>query len=87
MSTEVLIGLVVGVVALIILIGVVGYVIKRRRQISITDKPAQMEATDGTTREVDRSGGYQAGSGFSFSQGGAGAATLDKPASEPGPEA
>ncbi|MGO3325256.1 signal recognition particle-docking protein FtsY [Gordonia sp. (in: high G+C Gram-positive bacteria)] len=87
MSTEVLIGVIVGVVALIVLIGVAGYVINRRRRISIGDKPTdQMDATDGTTRQVDRSGGYQAGSGFNFSQGGGGSATLDRPGPKVQPE-
>ncbi|MCF8569515.1 signal recognition particle-docking protein FtsY [Gordonia sp. HY002] len=87
MSTKVLIGVIVGVVALIVLIGVAGYVINRRRRISISEKTTdQMDAADGTTRQVDRSGGYQAGSGFNFSQGGSGSATLERPEPKPATE-
>ncbi|MEJ9079288.1 signal recognition particle-docking protein FtsY [Gordonia malaquae] len=84
MTTEVLIGIIVGVILLIALVGLTGYLISRKRQISISDKPEQMDVTDGTTRQVDRSGGYQAGSGFNFSQGGT--ATVDAPAPVPEPE-
>ncbi|QRY63795.1 signal recognition particle-docking protein FtsY [Gordonia sp. PDNC005] len=84
MTTEVLIGIIVGVILLIALVGLTGYLISRKRQISISDKPEQVDVTDGTTRQVDRSGGYQAGSGFNFSQGGT--ATVDAPAPTPEPE-
>ncbi|MDR2280521.1 MAG: signal recognition particle-docking protein FtsY [Gordonia sp. (in: high G+C Gram-positive bacteria)] len=83
MTTEVLIGIIAGVILLIALVGLTGYLISRKRQISISDKPEQMDVTDGTTRQVDRSGGYQAGSGFNFSQGGT--ATVDAPTPEPEP--
>jgi fused signal recognition particle receptor len=82
-TTEVLIGIIAGVILLIALVGLTGYLISRKRQISISDKPEQMDVTDGTTRQVDRSGGYQAGSGFNFSQGGT--ATVDAPTPEPEP--
>ncbi|NLG56409.1 MAG: signal recognition particle-docking protein FtsY [Rhodococcus sp.] len=49
--------------AVLLVVLVVGLVLYRRRRISLTtaEKPVD--------RELDRSGGYQAGSGFSFSQG------------------
>ncbi|MFM9376378.1 signal recognition particle-docking protein FtsY [Gordonia sp. VNK21] len=84
MSTEVIIGIVVGVVVVLALLLGIGLMLRRRRQISITD--ATPTITDDGARQVDKSGGYQAGSGFSFSQGGA--ATLDREpaAAEPAPE-
>ncbi|GEE02435.1 signal recognition particle receptor FtsY [Gordonia spumicola] len=71
-------------IALVALIGLTGYVISRRRRISITDKPGDMAPTDGVTRQVDKSGDYKAQSGFNFSQGGT--ATLEAPKPEPTPE-
>nr|WP_202927236.1 signal recognition particle-docking protein FtsY [Gordonia desulfuricans] len=47
-----------------------GIVLRRRRQISLKDTTPDVQVTDGSTPQVDRSGGYQAGSGFTFSQGG-----------------
>ena len=67
MNTGIIIGIVVAVLVVIALI-VLGLVLSRRRRISLTDE-RQPEIVDGTTRQVDRSGGYQAGSGFSFSRG------------------
>ncbi|RPA58253.1 signal recognition particle-docking protein FtsY [Gordonia oryzae] len=81
MNTDIIIGIVVAVVVILALI-VVGIVLARRRQISLTDQP-DSQVTDGSKPQVDRSGGYQAGSGFSFSQGGAGTATATPPG--PGP--
>ncbi|MDL9944713.1 signal recognition particle-docking protein FtsY [Gordonia sp. ABSL11-1] len=77
MNTQLVIGIVVAVVVLIALI-VVGIVLSRRRRISLTDSTAQ-KPVDGTTPQVDKSGGYKAGSGFSFSQGGAGGVGLAEP--------
>jgi fused signal recognition particle receptor len=76
-NTQLVIGIVVAVVVLIALI-VVGIVLSRRRRISLTDSTAQ-KPVDGTTPQVDKSGGYKAGSGFSFSQGGAGGVGLAEP--------
>ncbi|MFE0747507.1 signal recognition particle-docking protein FtsY [Gordonia sp. NPDC058843] len=73
MNTGIIIGIVVAVLVVIALI-VLGLVLTRRRRISLTDE-RQPEVVDGTTRQVDRSGGYQAGSGFSFSRGEAGGDT------------
>ena len=63
-------GIIIGIVVAILLITlvVVGLVISRRRRISLSEDTGAVQA-DGTTRQVDKSGGYQAGSGFSFSQG------------------
>ncbi|MGU3294258.1 signal recognition particle-docking protein FtsY [Williamsia sp. M5A3_1d] len=66
MNTELIIGIVVGVIVAIGVVALIGVVISRRRRISLRDGTS----TDTPTREVDRSGGYQAGGGFTFSQGG-----------------
>ena len=82
MNSGLVIGIVVAVLLIVALIGL-GTVLARRRQISLTeDKPAtkQVDGTpDGTGRQVDRSGGYKAGSGFSFSQGSTALAEPPKP--------
>ncbi|WHU45013.1 signal recognition particle-docking protein FtsY [Gordonia sp. L191] len=83
MNTDIIIGIVVAVVVILALI-VVGIVLARRRRISLTDQP-ERQVADGSKPQVDRSGGYQAGSGFSFSQGGAGTATAPPPAPGPTP--
>ncbi|MGW6033841.1 signal recognition particle-docking protein FtsY [Gordonia terrae] len=83
MNTGIIIGIVVAVLVVIALI-VLGLVLSRRRRISLTDE-RQPEVVDGTTRQVDRSGGYQAGSGFSFSRGDAGTALAEPPARKPEP--
>ncbi|GAB24608.1 signal recognition particle receptor [Gordonia polyisoprenivorans NBRC 16320 = JCM 10675] len=83
MNTDIIIGIVIAVVVILALI-VVGIVLARRRRISLTDQP-DSQVTDGSKPQVDRSGGYQAGSGFSFSQGGAGTATAPPPAPGPTP--
>ncbi|GAC69016.1 signal recognition particle-docking protein FtsY [Gordonia soli] len=75
MNTGIIIGIVVAVVVLLAIV-VAGLIVARRRRISLTDDTTPtVEGT--TTREVDRSGGYRAGSGFSFSQGDT--ATVDRP--------
>ncbi|GAC58973.1 signal recognition particle receptor [Gordonia hirsuta DSM 44140 = NBRC 16056] len=79
MDTQVIIGIVVVVVPLLALIAGTGLVLRRRRQISLTD--TQTQTVDGG-REVDKSGGYRAGSGFAFSQGGT--ATADPEAAGEG---
>ncbi len=81
MNTGIIIGIVVAVLVVIALI-VLGLVLSRRRRISLTDE-RQPEVVDGTTRQVDRSGGYQAGSGFSFSRGET--ALAEPPRREPQP--
>ncbi|GAA4741541.1 signal recognition particle-docking protein FtsY [Gordonia alkaliphila] len=90
MNTQVIIGIVIGVVLLVALIAGTGIVLQRRRRISLSDAPTT-RTVDGE-REVDKSGGYQTGSGFSFTQGGT--ATLEpetpkpvEPTPAPKPEA
>ncbi|MGW5310129.1 signal recognition particle-docking protein FtsY [Nocardia thailandica] len=69
----------IAVIAAAVLVALVaGFVLYKRRRISLTPPPAEKELTD-------RSGGYTASGGFSFSQGGAGPATLPKPKPEPVP--
>ncbi|MBY6540874.1 signal recognition particle-docking protein FtsY [Rhodococcus sp. BP-349] len=55
---------VAAVLALLVVVLVVGLVLQRRRRISL----ARPDTTE-QVREVDRSGGYTAGTGFDFSQG------------------
>ncbi|MBY6679954.1 signal recognition particle-docking protein FtsY [Rhodococcus sp. BP-316] len=55
---------VAAVLALLVVVLVVGLVLQRRRRISL----ARPDTTE-QVREVDRSGGYKAGTGFDFSQG------------------
>ncbi|MBJ8342205.1 signal recognition particle-docking protein FtsY [Antrihabitans sp. YC3-6] len=55
--------LIAAAAAILLIALVVGFVLYRRRQISLT-------ATKAPTAVEDRSGGYKAGGGFSFSQGG-----------------
>ena len=77
MDTGIIIGIVVAVIVLIALI-TLGLVLARRRRISLTDDTSK-PVTDGTSRQVDKSGGYTAGSGFSFSQGSGGTTALAEP--------
>ena len=79
MNTQVIIGIVIGVVLLVALIAGTGIVLQRRRRISLSEAPTT-RTVDGE-REVDKSGGYQTGSGFSFTQGGT--ATLEPEAPKP----
>ncbi|MBM7279894.1 signal recognition particle-docking protein FtsY [Gordonia rubripertincta] len=83
MNTGIIIGIVIAVVVIAALI-VLGLVLARRRRISLSDTTTQPEIVDGTTRQVDRSGGYQAGSGFSFSRGDT--ALAEPPARKPEPQ-
>ncbi|MEP9391608.1 signal recognition particle-docking protein FtsY [Gordonia sp. VNK1] len=69
MDTQLIIGIVVIAVVVILALIVAGIILARRRRISLSDKP-DTQVIDGSKPQVDRSGGYQAGSGFSFSQGG-----------------
>ncbi|MCZ0913552.1 signal recognition particle-docking protein FtsY [Gordonia amicalis] len=68
MNTGIIIGIVVAVLVIAALIAL-GLVLARRRRISLSDTTTQPEIVDGSKPQVDRSGGYQAGSGFSFSRG------------------
>ncbi|MGJ0121545.1 signal recognition particle-docking protein FtsY [Williamsia sp. MIQD14] len=79
MNTELIIGIVVGAVVAILVVVLIGRVVANRRRISLRDGTS----TDEATREVDRSGGYQAGGGFTFSQGGG--AGLADPSAETTP--
>lgn len=54
------------VLAVLVVALVVGLTIARRRRISLTAAPEKPELTE---KPKDRSGGYQAGGGFNFSQG------------------
>ena len=88
MNTGLVIGIVVAVLLIVALIGL-GTVLSRRRQISLTEDKStgtQVDGTpDGTQRQVDRSGGYKAGSGFSFSQGSTALAEPPTPPEPPKP--
>jgi fused signal recognition particle receptor len=75
-NTTAVIAIVVVVVLLLALVAT-GLVLSRRRRISLGDSTAQT-VSDGT-RQVDKSGGYKAGGGFSFTQGGSGAALAEPP--------
>ncbi|MFZ2509748.1 MAG: signal recognition particle receptor subunit alpha, partial [Gordonia sp. (in: high G+C Gram-positive bacteria)] len=79
MSTQAVIGIVVIVVLLLALVVGSGIVLRRRRQISLS--PRDTPAVDGH-RQVDKSGGYQADTGFSFSQGGTATAEPEPVADE-----
>ena len=77
-NTEIIIGIVVAVVVVALLVLVVGLVRARGRRISLRDTAGDPAQTG--PREVDRSGGYTAGGGFNFSQGGGTTATPTAPA-------
>ncbi len=81
---EIIIGIIVAVVVVALLVLVIGLVRARRRRISLSDTAA--EPTTATPREVDRSGGYTAGGGFNFSQGGADTAPPAAPPAAPAAE-
>ncbi|MFW0796373.1 signal recognition particle-docking protein FtsY [Gordonia sp. CPCC 205515] len=78
MNTGIIIGIVIAVLVLIALVAL-GVGMSRRRRISLTDDPTKQAPIDGTKPQVDKSGGYQAGSGFNFSQGGSGTALAEPP--------
>ena len=64
------------VIAILVIIALVtGSVLYRRRQVSLRSTPDEIEAPT----PVDRSGGYTAKSGFSFTQSSAAPATMDRP--------
>ncbi len=81
MNTGIIIGIVIAVVVILALI-VAGLVLARRRRISLHDDE-QTQVVDGSKPQVDRSGGYKASSGFSFSQGGAASGTAVAQPPEP----
>lgn len=81
MNTGIIIGIVIAVVVILALI-VTGLVLARRRRISLHDDE-QTQVVDGSKPQVDRSGGYKASSGFSFSQGGAASGTAVAEPPEP----
>ncbi|WP_458687723.1 signal recognition particle-docking protein FtsY [Nocardia tengchongensis] len=71
--------LIAAIAAVLLVALVAGYALNKRRRISLTPEVAE-------TKEVtDRSGGYQASSGFSFSQGAATAEREQVPATKTKP--
>lgn len=87
MNTGIIIAIVVAVVVILALI-VVGLVVSRRRRVSLHDDAGSAatdtHVVDGSKPQVDRSGGYRAGSGFTFSQGGTGTVEPPAPVRPPG---
>ncbi|MEO9327722.1 signal recognition particle-docking protein FtsY [Gordonia aurantiaca] len=84
MNTGIIIGIVVAVLVVAALIAL-GLVLSRRRRISLAEKPDRTQIVDGTTRQVDRSGGYKAGTGFTFSRSDSDTALAEPP--KPAPKA
>lgn len=70
--------LIAAIAAVLLVAFVSGFVLYKRRRVSLTPAAPDKELTD-------RSGGYTASGGFNFSQGGAGAGTLTPPRPEPVP--
>lgn len=79
-TTALIIGIVVAVVVILALI-VAGILLARRRRISLSDSEDTTQVVDGTKPQVDRSGGYKASTGFTFSQGGGAGTGLAEPPS------
>lgn len=67
--------LIAAIAALLVVAFVAGFVLYKRRRVSITAPKPEKELTD-------RSGGYTASGGFTFSQGGAATATRPEPTLE-----
>ncbi|MFI7666459.1 signal recognition particle-docking protein FtsY [Nocardia sp. NPDC049526] len=65
--------LIAAVAALLVVAFVAGFVLYKRRRVTLTPPAAEKELTD-------RSGGYAASGGFNFSQGGTATATRPEPA-------
>ncbi|NMN99711.1 signal recognition particle-docking protein FtsY [Gordonia sp. TBRC 11910] len=82
MNSSIIIGIVVAVVLLIALVSL-GLVLSRRRRISLSDITAPT-VTDEKKGKLDKSGGYETNTGFSFSQGPA--TTVAEPPKKPVPE-
>lgn len=57
--------LIAAIVAVLLVALVAGFILYKRRRVSLTPPPEERELT-----ETDRSGGYTAAGGFSFTQGG-----------------
>lgn len=72
------------VLAVLVVALVVGLTLARRRRISLTAAPEKPELTE---QPKDRSGGYQAGGGFNFSQGPSATAPPKVPPAAPKPPA
>ena len=70
------------VLAVLVVALVVGLTLARRRRISLTAAPEKPELTE---QPKDRSGGYQAGGGFNFSQGPSATAPPKVPPAAPKP--
>ncbi|MFW0790215.1 signal recognition particle-docking protein FtsY [Gordonia sp. CPCC 205333] len=83
MNSYLIIGIVVAVVVLVALVAA-GLVLSRRRRISLSDN-ATPAVSDDTKAQLDKSGGYETNSGFSFSQG-PGTAVAEPPAKPKTPE-
>lgn len=81
MNTGAVVAIVVVVVLLLVALVATGLVLSRRRRISLRDS-ADRTASDGN-RQVDKSGGYKAGGGFAFTQGGSGTALAEPPRDVP----
>nr|WP_227980821.1 signal recognition particle-docking protein FtsY [Nocardia spumae] len=71
--------LIAAIAAVLLVAFVAGFVLYKRRRVSIA------AAADQDKELTDRSGGYTASGGFNFSQGGAGSGTLTPPRPEPVP--
>ncbi|GAB18073.1 signal recognition particle receptor [Gordonia effusa NBRC 100432] len=83
MNSYLIIGIVVAVVVLIALV-TLGLVLSRRRRISLSDNTTPAVGDDATA-QLDKSGGYETNTGFSFSQG-PGTAVAEPPAKPTTPE-
>jgi fused signal recognition particle receptor len=70
--------LIAAIAAVLMVAFVAGFIRYRRRRVTLGPAARDKELTD-------RSGGYTASGGFSFSQGGAGSGTLAPPRPEPAP--
>ncbi|WP_024806479.1 signal recognition particle-docking protein FtsY [Nocardia sp. BMG51109] len=68
--------LIAAIAAVLLVAFVSGFVLYKRRRVTLSSSAPEQELTD-------RSGGYQAAGGFSFSQGGAGTVAPERP--EPAP--
>lgn len=66
--------LIAAIVAVLLVALVAGFILYKRRRVSLTPPPEERELT-----ESDRSGGYTAARGFSFTQGGGQPATAAPP--------
>ena len=81
MNTGAVVAIVVVLVLLLVALVATGLVLSRRRRISLRDS-ADRTPSDGS-RQVDKSGGYKAGGGFAFTQGGSGTAVAEPPGDVP----